>query len=98
MTKAKSHVAWTAGGRVINRLEPVDKAVSGTVSKPPGRNESERFGSLDNHDSGSRASKDAAKALPSGKIGTCARRFRWGDSDGMAARMRRATGEALLVP
>jgi hypothetical protein len=98
MTKAKSRVAWTAGGRVINRLEPVDKAVSGTVSKPPGRNESERFGSLDNHDSGSRASKDAAKALPPGKIGTCARRFRRGDSDGMAARMRRATGEALLVP
>ena len=98
MTKAESRVARTAGGRVTNRLKPVDKAVSRAVSEPPGRNESERRGSLVSHVSGSRAFNDAAKAVPSGKIGICARRFRRGDSDGMAARMRNATGEALLVP
>ena len=39
MTKARSHVAWTAIERVIDRLKPFDKAVRGTWSKPPGRNE-----------------------------------------------------------
>jgi hypothetical protein len=33
-----------------------------------------------------------------GKISRCARRFRRGDSDSMAARMHRATGESLPVP
>ena len=98
MTKAESRVARTAGGRVIDRLEPVDKAVARTVSKLPGRNNSERKGSLENNKSGSRALDAYAKAAPSGKTGMCARRFRRGISDGMAARMRRATGEALLVP
>jgi hypothetical protein len=98
MTKAKSRVAWTAGGRVINRLELVDKAVARSVSKQPGRNDSERKGSLEIHEPGSRAIDTVAKAVLSGKTGICARWFRRGDSDGMAARMRRATGEALLVP
>ena len=39
MKKARRHMAWTAIGRVIDRLKPVDKAVRGTVNKPPGRNE-----------------------------------------------------------
>ena len=98
MTKARSRVAWTAGGRAIDRLKPVDNAVYGTVSKQPGRNESERRGSLVRWNSGSRALKERAKAASSCKIGECTRRFRRGVSDGMAARMRSATGEALLVP
>jgi hypothetical protein len=98
MTKAESRVAWTAGGRAIGCLEPVDKAVSGTVSKQPGRNESEREGSLVTYETGSRALRLEAKAVHSGKTGTCARKFRRGDSDGMVARMRSATGETLFAP
>jgi hypothetical protein len=98
MTKAESRVAWTASARAIDRLEPVDKAVSGTVRKQPGRNGSERSGSLDNCKSGSRALDCQAKAALSGKTGKCARKFRRGDSDSMAARMYRATGEPLPVP
>jgi len=98
MTKAKSRVARTASGRVIDHLKPVDKAVFGTVSKPPGRNESERRGSLDSTKSGSRALLDWAKAAPSRKIGIFAWQFRRGDSDSMAARMYNATGETLPVP
>ena len=98
MTKAESRVARTAGGRAIDRLKPVDEAVLGTVSKQPGRNDRERKGSLENKRPGSRAIDAQAKAIPTGETGICARRFRRGDSDGMAARMRRATGEALLVP
>jgi len=98
MTKAESRVARTAGGRAIDRLKPVDEAVARTASKQPGRNDSERKGSLENNKSGSRALDCQAKAALSGKTGTCARKFRRGDSDGMAARMCYATGEALLVP
>lgn len=98
MTKAGSRVARTAGGRAIDRLEPVDKAVSRTVSKQPGRNDSERKGSLAINESGSRAVDSQAKAVLSGKTGECARKFRRGDSDSMVARVRSATGEALLVP
>jgi len=98
MTRARSRVARTAGGRVIDCLEPVDKAVARTVSKQPGRNERERKSSLEIHEPGSRASDREAKAIPAGKTGICARRFRRGDSDSMAARMCRATGEALFVP
>jgi hypothetical protein len=98
MTKARSHVAWTAGARVIDCLKPVDKAVVRTGSKPPGRNESERRGSLERPKSRSRAPLDWAKAAPSRKIGICAWRFRRGDSDSMAARMCNATGETLPVP
>lgn len=36
MTKARSHVAWTASARAIDRLKAVDKAVRGTGSKPRG--------------------------------------------------------------
>jgi len=98
MTKAESRVARTAGGRAIDRLKPVDKPALGAASKQPGCNESERKDSLVTQDSGSRAFMMQAKAVLTGKTGKCARKFRRGDSDGMAARMRSATGEALLVP
>ena len=39
--KISSPVAWIAGRREIDDLKPIDKAVQGTVSESPGRNESE---------------------------------------------------------
>ena len=39
--KISSPVAWIAGRREIDDLKPIDKAVRGTVSESPGRNESE---------------------------------------------------------
>ncbi len=36
-----------AGRRETDDLKPIDKAILGMVSEPPGRNESERIGSLE---------------------------------------------------
>ena len=36
-----------AGRRETDDLKPIDKAIFGMVSEPPGRNESERTGSLE---------------------------------------------------
>jgi hypothetical protein len=36
-----------AGRRETDDLKPIDKAIFGMVSEPPGRNESERIGSLE---------------------------------------------------
>ncbi len=43
--RIRSPVAWMAGMRETDYLKPIDKAVFGTVSESPGRNESERMGS-----------------------------------------------------
>jgi len=40
----RSPVAWMADTRETDYLKPIDKAVFGTVSESPGRNESERTG------------------------------------------------------
>jgi hypothetical protein len=42
--RIRSPVAWMADMRETNYLKPIDKAVFGTVSESPGRNESERTG------------------------------------------------------
>ena len=42
--RIRSPVAWMAGMRETDYLKPIDKAVFGTVSESPGRNESERTG------------------------------------------------------
>ena len=42
--RIRSPVAWVAGMRETDYLKPIDKAVFGTVSESPGRNESERTG------------------------------------------------------
>jgi hypothetical protein len=45
---------WQPGGKP-NELKPIDKATFGVVSKSPGRNGSERRGSLEIASSGGRA-------------------------------------------
>jgi hypothetical protein len=40
-----------AGRRETDDLKPIDKAIPGMVSEPPGRNESERTGSLEREQS-----------------------------------------------
>ena len=42
--RIRNSVAWMAGMRETDYLKPIDKAVFGTVSESPGRNESERTG------------------------------------------------------
>ena len=81
MTKAESRVAWTEGTRVIECLKPVDKAIERTVSKPPGRNESERRNRLVIADSGSRAFRSSAKMALSFTKGECSLQFLRCDSD-----------------
>src|SRR5437764_12593334 len=45
--KSRSPVAWVAFVEETKRMKPADKAVLGTVSESPGRNESEPIGGLD---------------------------------------------------
>ena len=45
--KSRNPVAWVASAEETKRMKPTDKAVLGTVSELPGRNESEPTGGLD---------------------------------------------------
>jgi hypothetical protein len=45
--RARRPVAWMAGGRETNPLKPIDEAIRRMVSESPGRNGSERGGSLE---------------------------------------------------
>ena len=45
--KSRNPVAWVAFVEETKRMKPTDKAVLGTVSESPGRNESEPIGGLD---------------------------------------------------
>ena len=45
--KSRNPVAWVAFVEETKRMKPTDKAVHGTVSESPGRNESEPTGGLD---------------------------------------------------
>ena len=47
-TRARRPVAWMAGRRETEPLEPIDEAIGRMVSELPGRNMSERRGSLEN--------------------------------------------------
>ena len=60
--KSRNPVAWVAFAEETQRLKPTDKAVQGTVSKSPGRNESEPTGGLDKISPGGRALYGGAKA------------------------------------
>jgi len=97
--RASSPVAWMAGPRETEALEPIDKALRRRVSEFPGRNGSERRGSPETESPGGRAVANYAKAA-----GTRRRRadaagpLRRGGSGGTVTRTRRATGEALLAP
>ena len=99
-TRARRPVAWMAGWRETEPLEPIDEAIGRMVSELPGRNMSERRGSLENAKlrrpsvscprEGSRERRSLADA---------ATPLRRGGSDGTVTRTRgAATGEALLVP
>src|SRR5262249_10244845 len=46
--RARRPTAWMAGGRETELLKPIDEAIVRMVSESPGRNESERRGSLEN--------------------------------------------------
>ena len=99
-TRARRPVAWMAGRRETDPLEPIDEAIGRMVSELPGRNVSERRGSLESAKlrrpsvscprEGSRERRSLADA---------ATPLRRGGSDGTVTRTRgAATGEALLVP
>src|SRR5262249_6216713 len=98
-TRARRPVAWMAGRRETDPREPIDEAIGRMVSKLPGRNVSERRGSLENAKlrrpsvscprEGSRERRSLADA---------ATPVRRGGSDGTVTRTRRTNGEALLVP
>ena len=60
--KSRSPVAWVAFVEERKRMKPTDKAVLGTVSESPGRNESEPIGGLDKNYPVGRAHYGRAKA------------------------------------
>ena len=99
-TRARRPVAWMAGGRETEPLEPIDEAIGRMVSEWPGRNVSERRGSLE-------SAKPRRPSASCPREGSRDRRsladattpLRRGESDGTVTRTRgAATGEALLVP
>ena len=99
-TRARRPVAWMAGRRETEPLEPIDEAIGRMVSELPGRNVSERRGSLE-------SAKPRRPSVSCPREGSRERRsladaatpLRRGGSDGTVTRTRgAATGEALLVP
>jgi hypothetical protein len=97
--RARSPVAWMAGGRETEPLKPIDEAIRRMVSESSGHNVSERKGS-----------PDTAKPRRPSVCGTCegsrvrrsladaAGSLRRGGSDGTVTRTLQATGETLLAP
>jgi hypothetical protein len=57
-----SFVAWIAGRKETEFLQPIDKAIPGMVSKSSGRNESERIGGLESEGPEAKPSHVGAKA------------------------------------
>jgi hypothetical protein len=96
--RARRPVAWMAGWRETETLEPIDEAIRRMVSESPGRNASERRmipkdqprrPSGRAHREGDMSCRSLADAAErSGGIG----------SDSTVTRMHQATGEALLAP
>jgi hypothetical protein len=97
--RARRPVAWMAGGRETNPLKPIDEAIRRMVSESPGRNGSERGGSLEITEP-RRPSAYGAREGSMGRrsLADAAGPLRRGGSDSTVTRARRATGEALLVP
>jgi hypothetical protein len=96
---ARGPVAWMAGRRETDALKPIDIAISGMFSESPGRNGSERTGSLE------RSEAPEAEPVMVGRrqqglsqAGWRGGSLRRGESDGTGTRTRRATGETLFVP
>ena len=97
--RASSPVAWMAGQRETDALEPIDEALGRRVSESPGRNESERRGSPETEEprrpSGWELREGSRDPSHAGWRDGALRR---GGSGGTVTRTRRATGETLLVP
>jgi hypothetical protein len=97
--KARSPVAWMAGGRVTEPLKPIDEAIRRMVSESPGHNVSERKGSPD-------TAKPRRPSVCGAREGRRIRRsladaagsLRRGGSDSTVTRALHATGETLLAP
>ena len=97
--RIRSPVAWMAGMRETDYLKPIDKAVFGTVSESPGRNESKRTGGPESEN----PRRPSPQLWGEGSMGNRklidnGYSLRRGGSDSTVARTYRATGEALLVP
>jgi hypothetical protein len=97
--RARRPVAWMAGGRETELLKPIDEAIRRMVSESPGRNVSERGGSLESAEP-RRPSAYRAREGNMGRrsLADAADPLRRGGSDSTVTRTRQATGEALLVP
>ena len=97
--RIRSPVAWMAGMRETDYLKPIDKAVFGTVSESPGRNESERTGGPESENPRRPSPHPWGEGrMDSRKLIDTAYPLRRGGSDSTVARTHRATGEALFVP
>src|SRR4029450_4800743 len=88
-----------AGRRETEHLEPIDQAIRRMVSEQPGRNVSEREGSLER----AKLRRLSACFLREGSrdrrsLADAATPLRRGASDGTAARTRQVKGEGLLRP
>ena len=97
--RARRPEAWMAGRRETKSLKPIDEAIRRMVSESPGRNGSERGGSLESTEP-RRPSVYRAREGSMGRrsLADAAGPLRRGGSDSTVTRTRRATGEALLVP
>ena len=98
-TRARRPVAWMAGRRETEPLEPIDEAIARMVSELPGRNVSKRRGSLEI----AKLRRPSVSCLREGSrerrsLADAATSLRRGGSDGTVTRTRRTNGEALLVP
>ena len=97
--RASSPIAWMAGRRVTDVLEPIDNPLARRVSECPGRNRSERTGSPETQ----KLRRPSVCELREGRrsrrrLAGVALSLRRGGSGGTETRTRRATGEALLAP
>jgi hypothetical protein len=97
--RASSPIAWMAGRRATDVLEPIDNPLARRVSECPGRNESERTGSPETE----KPRRPSVCELREGRrsrrtLAGAAVSLRRGGSGGTETRTRRATGEALLAP
>ena len=85
--------------RETKTLKPIDNTVYKDGSESPGRNGSERKGGPESEQPRKPSLRPEGEGSMSGrKLAETLVSFRRGDSGGMVARTRRATGEALLVP
>jgi len=79
-------------------MKPTDKAVLGTVSESPGRNESEPIGGLDKNYPKAEPSMFGRRQHDVSQTDWCGILLRRGGRGSTVARTCQATGETVLVP